>query len=198
MKPSTEHDGTVLVVDDDAVFRGAVVEQLKRVGIAVRAVESYESGLEAAQGDPSVRVVLLDHPTVGARVDLMVDALRAIRPDALIIGNSGADRRLEFAAAGVAQYLQKPWRMPEFLSLLRRRIGVCVECGRPLPLRLPGPDETGQRWVCATCGARYCALLDEEAPRYQHRYVLWVDDQGGLRAPTSADLDNPSPRADDR
>lgn len=40
------------------------------------------------------------------------------------------------------------------------RIGACGKCGSELPLRFAGKGEEAALWLCAACGARYCAVLD--------------------------------------
>lgn len=170
--PGRPIDGAVLIIDDDAMFRDAVVAQLAHAGCATLAAESYEEGCRLCAHHADVRVIVLDHPTVDSRIGEMVSRLRQTRPEATVIGNSGFDRRAEFAAAGVEKYLQKPWRVAELIRLLRRYIEACVGCGRPLPLRLPEPGETGSSWVCASCGARYYAVFDEAAPADLRRDVI--------------------------
>ena len=113
---------------------------------------------------PEIDVVLLDHPTAGTKIDEVVESLRAAKPGLTIVGNSGADRRQEFARAGVKRFLDKPWRVDELITILKGRMRSCGECGLPLPLRRPLEGEVGGHWVCAFCGSRYLGLLDEDAP----------------------------------
>lgn len=40
----------------------------------------------------------------------------------------------------------------------------CIVCGLALPLRLPGPDETGEEWACSGCGAEFTAIFVEDCP----------------------------------
>ena len=161
-----------MIVDDDAAFRDVVAAQLRQAGCAAKTAKSYEEGLRLFAQDDAIRLVVLDHPTLGARVDGVVHAMRDVRPDAMIIGNSGSDRRQEFAAAGVRHYLQKPWRVTDLLDLLNRRIQFCVDCDWPLPLLLPRPTEPARSWACAVCGARYRAVLDQSAPPDVRRNVI--------------------------
>ena len=58
----------------------------------------------------------------------------------------------------------KPWRVEDLINVLTGHIGNCIECGLPLPLRRPQPDDEAQSWVCAECGARYYAVRDEGFP----------------------------------
>jgi CheY-like chemotaxis protein len=171
--------GRVLIVDDDDGFRGALVKQIQSAGGAAAGAESYEEALGLVERHPEIRVVILDHPTVGSDVGLIVEALRRLRPELAIVGNSGADRRAEFADAGVTRYLQKPWRLADLVALLSGRYESCVGCGSPLPLRRPGPGENGCSWICVSCGARYRAVFDETAPEPWRGYALPAEAMGG-------------------
>ncbi len=51
------------------------------------------------------------------------------------------------------------------------RITQCESCGLPLPLRLPGAEETGRQWICSGCNTSYEALLDRSCPAEVHRNV---------------------------
>ncbi len=167
--------GSVLVVDDDVMFRDGVAARLRDAGWAALVAPDYEEGLKRFAENQDVRVVILDHPTIGCDASAIVKALKRCRPEATIIGNSGADRRSEFAAAGVDDYLQKPWRIADLMSVLRLPLGACVECGLPLPLRMAGPDETAQHWVCASCGARYQGIYVAALAGEVGRYVVRAD-----------------------
>lgn len=161
----------LLIIDDDDDFRRVMVAQLRSAGCAASIAASYEEGIRILECDDSINAVLLDHPTVSSRVVGVVDTLRHVRPSAAIVGNSGSDRRREFALAGVSRYLQKPWRLDDLARVLSTRVEACVTCGRRLPLRLPAPGEPGESWVCTSCGARYYALLDECAPEELRPYA---------------------------
>jgi len=154
-------DGQVLVVDDDTDYRVAIAGQLRLAGCGVMEAPDYNAALQVVRRHRDISLVILDHPTGTARVEGIVEALRAIGANTTIVGNSGADRRIEFAEAGVELYLQKPWRPADLAALLRGCIRTCVECSSPLPLRRPRVGEAGETWICASCGARYHAVLDE-------------------------------------
>lgn len=172
-QPLSEH---VLIVDDDAAFRDVVAAQLRQAGCATKTAKTYEEGLRLFTQDEAIKLVILDHPNVGAGVSGVVGAMRQVRPGTTIVGNSGSDRRAEFAAAGVEHFLLKPWRITDLYGLLNRRIEFCVDCDWPLPLLRPRPDEPAQSWICATCGARYRAVLDPSAPPDLRRNVFAAED----------------------
>jgi len=52
-----------------------------------------------------------------------------------------------------------------------RRISECTGCKQPLPLRLTQPGEQPIAWSCAACGAKFFAVLDEQAQTSLHRNV---------------------------
>lgn len=163
MKAEANTSPRVLIVDDDGLFREVMARRLTQAGQATVVAPSYEEGLRLLERFSSIGVVILDHAPTKDGMTRVVELIRAVRPTIQVVGNSGSDRRAEFAAAGVTSYLQKPWRVEDLLELLRRPIGNCGECGLPLPLRQPYPNEAGQSWCCAFCGARYHAVADEKA-----------------------------------
>lgn len=130
--------GRFLIIDDDAALRETVVAQLRCAHCDTIAVETWEEGLAAFRRDPAINVVLLDHPTVSNGIESIVATLWAIRPGTTIVGNSGFDRRADFAVAGVTRYLQKPWRLADLFALLPA--------------------------TALTCGARCYAVPDDTAP----------------------------------
>jgi CheY-like chemotaxis protein len=154
--------GHVLVVDDEEASRRAIVAQLQRVGAVCHSAADHDEGLRLASRDPRIGFVVLDYHIPSGEMSAFVQQLSGVRAEVLIIGTSGGDRREAFAAVGVTRFLQKPWRAEDLLDLLRDRIGSCVECGLPLPLRRPLEGEPARSWVCCGCGARYYGVLDEE------------------------------------
>lgn len=154
----------VLVVDDDDLFRESVVMQLQQASGVCYGARSYDEAVQVLRDRREIGVVLLDHLATSANIDKVVRELRAQRPGVLIIGNSGADRRADFAAAGVTRYLDKPWHIEQLARMVNERIDTCCECGLPLPLRRPREEEAASSWECAFCGSRYAAVLDEDAP----------------------------------
>lgn len=167
--------GCVLIVDDSDVFRDSMRWQLNQIGCEALVSASYGHALELLKENSNISVVVLDHLTISGDMASVVRDFKAARSNVLIVGNSGGDRKAEFASVGVDQYLQKPWRAAELLAFARRKLGNCVECGIELPLRHPGPNEIGRSWTCAFCGARYNAIMDESAPSGTHSNVSPVD-----------------------
>lgn len=159
-------DSHVLIVDDDKAFCDAIVLQMSSVGCECHVAGSYEKAREVFRNNPKIGVILVDHTSADVRVDALADMLRAYpRDDVVVVGNSGSDRREDFAAAGVNRFLRKPWRIDQLVKLIVGRITSCGECGSRLPLRHPRDGEEGRSWMCTFCGSRFRALIDEDAPR---------------------------------
>jgi len=137
---------------------------LEGVGAGCYAVETTDDAIRLLEKDEKIRFVLLDYGLPNADARTTVLRIRASRPDVIIVGISGSGRRDDFAAIGVEYYLEKPWRIDDLINLLTGRLGNCVTCGIPMPLRRPVAGETGCRWECCNCGARYLAMLDEDGP----------------------------------
>jgi CheY-like chemotaxis protein len=154
-------EGRVLIVDDEELTRHVAVTMLEAAGGICHAAESRTEALRLFKLDSDIQVVLADYEMPDGRLADMIRRMRTSRPETIVIGISGLDRREEFAELGVTQFLPKPWRIDDLINLLTNRIGNCVECGLPIPLRRPQPGEEPLSWACCGCGCRYAALLDD-------------------------------------
>lgn len=156
-------DGDFLIVDDDDIFRSSVSLVLRQAGLNGYTAESYPEAAVRLGQHPTIRFAVIDHPSTDGTFEQHINALRQARPDILLIGNSGSDRRQEFAAVAVERYLQKPWSVPQLWELLADKLKRCVDCGLSLPLRFAGPGEARGKWACAACGSRYAGVIDSTA-----------------------------------
>lgn len=157
-------EGRVLVIDHEAAIRHRLNRECEALGCVCHAAETHQTALRLFKRDPGIRFVCLDYDVRQGDVRLLVEDLEANRPEVTIVGTSQQDRREEFAAMGVERFLQKPWRIEDLIRLLTGRIGNCADCGLPIPLRRPQPGEVASSWVCAGCGSRYFAVLDDDFP----------------------------------
>ncbi len=157
-------EGRVLVVDDQAIVRRAMFSMLENTGAGCYAAENSAEALRLLENDEGIEFVIHDHDMPPASTAESIERIKAIRPDVVIVGTSGSDRRDDFAALGVEHFLQKPWRCDDLVNVLIGRIGNCDQCGLALPLRLPRPSEQAGSWVCTHCGSRYRAVLDDASP----------------------------------
>lgn len=167
--------GHALIVDDDAAVCEALASQLTALGCRVHTVSTYAQAIELVQRTPQIEVAVLDHGAVAGDLSPAILELRRLRPAIVVVGSSGRQAAPEFAAAGVHRFLFKPWQAADLVARLPRRIGECVDCRLPLPLRRLDESETGESWVCCGCGARYRGIMDEEFPDDVRRHVRRPD-----------------------
>ena len=157
-------DGRVLVVDDEALVRRMVRSMLEMHGAVCYTASTADEAVRLLENDSGLKFVVHDHDMPDCDTGRSVERIRTVRPDVVVVGNSGVDRSDDFAAIGVRHFLQKPWRAGDLVNVLMGRIGNCVDCGIPVPLRRMKPGEIGERWICAYCGMVYHAMLDETSP----------------------------------
>ena len=113
------HPYHILIVDDDAFVRRTTAASLASAGAFCHTAANHEEARRLYAADPEIQIVLLDHDMPEGPPHDLVTHLRHIRPEVVIIANSGRDRRAEFAAMGVRQYLTKPWSLEEFLDQIQ-------------------------------------------------------------------------------
>ncbi|UCE61743.1 MAG: response regulator [Phycisphaerales bacterium] len=157
-------EGDALIVDDELVVCRTYAGHLEKAGCTCHAAQSYNEALSVLDSQRRVTLVITDHGLHGDDTEQFVTTLRARRPGVVVVGSSGKDCREDLARFGVDRFLHKPWRIEQLVDLLSARIGTCASCNTPLPLRRAFPDEVGESWVCAFCGARYKAMLDKDSP----------------------------------
>ncbi len=164
-------EGRAMIIDPTPLVRRAVAYSLEAVGCLCHMAETLEAALPLLERDPGVEVVLLDHDLPNTALAEAVSELKAIRPNVRIVGTGATEHRAEFTASGVTLFLEKPYVINDLINTLTDRIGTCLECGLPIPLRRPKPGEAASSWVCCGCGARYSAVLDESFPKDIQRHV---------------------------
>lgn len=108
----------ILVVDDEPAVLFTVEKLLKARGAVCRAASSHEDALRAAASERRLEVAILDFAMPDGEGCALVRRLLAVRPDLVVVGNSGADRRSEFRLSGVDRFLRKPWRVDELIEVL--------------------------------------------------------------------------------
>ncbi len=113
-----EFEDRVLLVDDSSTVRDSFVAQLRSRGCTAYSAGSHEQGLRKFRADPELRVVILDWAMPGEDLRTTVAQLREIRPEVLLIGTSGEDRRPEFEELGIDAFLHKPWTVAGDLAAL--------------------------------------------------------------------------------
>jgi two-component system, response regulator, stage 0 sporulation protein F len=154
----------VLVLDQEALNRRVSVTMLESTGAGCYAAGTLSDAIQLLVNDEGIRFVVLDLSLLDGNSSEPLQRIRAARRGVVIIGTGTDDRRQACAAAGAEHFLPKPWRVDLLINLLMRRIGSCIECGLPLPLRRPAVGEAATDWVCRYCGARYHAVFDDCCP----------------------------------
>ncbi len=112
--------GRVLVVDDQRMVRVMARALLERAGATCYTAGSHDAALRYLSEDPGIEVVLLDYEMPDGDIARLIEPARELRPDLVMIGNSGGDNRRGFLERGVANYVPKPWRLGELLAEVTR------------------------------------------------------------------------------
>jgi CheY-like chemotaxis protein len=107
--------GPVLVVDDDADYRKIVALRLGSIGCRCQLAGTHAEALRLLSRHPDIEVAVLDYHMRGADIARLVEQVRAIRPEVMLVGHSSMERVKHFAALGVDRFLLKPWT-PEQLG----------------------------------------------------------------------------------
>ena len=129
----------VLIVEDDATMAEMVAYNLRRQGLEVEAVHDGQQGLREAK-DMSFNLILVDLmlPTMDGLH--LVDELRVSRPDVPILmltARTEEETKLAGFAAGVDDYLTKPFSMDELVA----RVKALLRRSRVEALRTEAPSE---------------------------------------------------------
>jgi CheY-like chemotaxis protein len=116
MRPAT---GVVLVVEDDADVREAIVDELGLLGY-----DTYEAGDASTALDhlgDAIDVLLTDVQLPGLPGPEIVNRFRALRPDLAVVFMSGVPPEgLRSIVPGDATFLRKPFTSDELADAIRR------------------------------------------------------------------------------
>lgn len=115
----------IVVIDDDADLREALVEALRERGHAVIGLPAQDGVFRLADSPPADAWVV-DHGLPGRSGGEVVRALRAMggaRPLPLLVGVSGDEAaEREFAEAGADLFLLKPFTPAELADAIARAV----------------------------------------------------------------------------
>ena len=115
---------SILLIDDDAAFRGVMAVEVKRLGFDVSAAASGEEGLSRiAESEPDV--VLLDLQMPGMNGLETLKAIRETNPGVEVImltGHGSIDTAIESIRAGAFDYVVKPCPLDELEVRIQRAI----------------------------------------------------------------------------
>jgi DNA-binding NtrC family response regulator len=166
------HGPQLLLVSETAVVLAATADMLQSAGWVCHVADSHAQARQTLENNTMISVAVLDclEPTPDLR--LLAAELRKIQPRLTIIGCSeqATDRR-RFAELGITDFVPRYWEVADLVRLLAAAIENCVECGLPLPLLRATPGVDAQSWECGMCGARYRAVLREDATEDLRRNV---------------------------
>ncbi|HLA78359.1 MAG TPA: PAS domain S-box protein, partial [Vicinamibacteria bacterium] len=120
--------GAILVVDDEAVLREVVREVLETEGYPVWEASEGQEALDLFAPDPSaVALVLLDLSMPGMGGEEAFKHMRQLDPEVQVVLTSGfseAEATRHFGGLGLAGFIQKPYAIPDLLSLIRCCLGT--------------------------------------------------------------------------
>jgi len=81
--------------------------------------DTHEAALRLLRGHPEIKVAVIDyHMKENEDVAVLVEGIRAARPDVTLVGNSSMCRGEAFATLGVERFLLKPWTPDDLFHLL--------------------------------------------------------------------------------
>jgi DNA-binding NtrC family response regulator len=122
---------TVLVVDDEELYRRSLERILRRVGHEVIAAREATEALAIVSGQP-LDLVLSDIQMPGINGLELVRQIKDVAPDLpciVITGYGSAEQSVEALRAGAFWYLEKPFDQGH-LDVVRRLVQQAIEMGR--------------------------------------------------------------------
>lgn len=111
-------DKWILVIDDDPAVGVVSARILLEYGAMCQLAGRHEHALKILEREPKFEVAILDYQMPDGDGPQLVPQLRARRPDLLVVGSSGSDRRREFRRAGVERFLEKPWGIDDLIAAI--------------------------------------------------------------------------------
>jgi DNA-binding NtrC family response regulator len=159
---------SILLVDDDAAFRGVMQSELERMDFAVSAAGTGEQGVRMA-GELQPEVVLLDLRLPDANGLDVLKGIRASAPAADVImltGHGSIDTAIESVRAGAFDYIAKPCPLDELEVRIRRALErQSLRSRASLLERGLTPPDLGADFVGEGATFRQLlALIDRAAP----------------------------------
>ncbi len=120
--------GAILVVDDEGVLREVVREVLEAEGYRVLEASEGQEALDIFAPDPqAIALVLLDLSMPGMGGEEAFRRMRELDPEVQVVLTSGfseAEATRHFGGLGLAGFIQKPYAVPDLVSLVRCCLGI--------------------------------------------------------------------------
>jgi two-component system, cell cycle sensor histidine kinase and response regulator CckA len=126
--------GTVLVVDDEAMVRQVAQASLEVRGFRVLVANNGREAIEVAKAHPEITVVVLDLTMPVMSGEEALDTLLGINPQLRVLISTGYDSREEAVRLRRKQlkgYLQKPYTSRQLADQVREAFGDKSETGAP-------------------------------------------------------------------
>ena len=115
---SLQDHGPVVVIERDGVVRRLLVSQIERVGAICYPSDDLLSAIRLLSAEPRATTVMIDFALAGPDMKSWVNQVRAVRPNATIIGTGGVGAEADLLAQGVSSVLRKPWRINDLLDAI--------------------------------------------------------------------------------
>ena len=134
LRPAEEfplRESTVLVVDDEELYRRALERILGRVGYRVESARDATEALDLVSSQP-IDLVLADVKMPGINGLELVRQIHEFAPDLpciVVTGYGSAENSVEALKAGAYWYLEKPFDQGH-LDVVRRLVEQAIEHGR--------------------------------------------------------------------
>jgi DNA-binding response OmpR family regulator len=150
----------VLIVEDDATMAEMVAYNLRRQGLEVEAASDGADGLRLAK-DKAVSLIVLDLMLPSLDGLQIADEVRRTRPDVPILmltARAEEESKLRGFAAGVDDYLTKPFSMDELVA----RVKALLRRSRVEAIRTEAPTEIAFGDMRLQTRDFRCWIADEE------------------------------------
>lgn len=118
------HPPSILVVDDDPLFRWALSEVLERAGYRVHPAATGEDGLAAIR-DCQPGVVLLDIGLPDLHGFRVLEAIHQVRPNLpvlMVTADPRPETRQQALRLGAYAYFEKPYDWTELLAAVSQAL----------------------------------------------------------------------------
>jgi nitrogen-specific signal transduction histidine kinase/CheY-like chemotaxis protein len=125
--PGTDSGEIVLVVEDEAVVRGLIIEELQELGYATIEAIDGPRGLEILQSRRRIDLLVTDIGLPGLNGRQLADAARALRPDLKVLFMTGYAENAALASGFLEpgmEMITKPFAMDVLATRVRGMLEV--------------------------------------------------------------------------
>jgi two-component system response regulator FlrC len=136
---------SVLVVEDDAALREALVDTLAAAGLSALSAPDAPSALQLLQSE-EIALVISDVQMPGPNGYQLLSSIRQVRPDLPVVLMTAYGTVAQAVAAmreGATDYIVKPFDAPALIEMARRQLAL-----RVVPNELVAADRESRRLVC--------------------------------------------------